>query len=88
MAAAQVKLARIRERLLPARDEIAQRIGLTQFEHRVVDRVAFAVEHAADDTDVLSRAVRVGHHRGEQAAKVVAVLLRGQPVGEVGPDGL
>ena len=67
----------------------AFRIRLPDFDERVVDRIAGAVEDAPDDRDVLARHGFVGHPpAGADSGVVVAILRRAERVGEVGADGL
>src|SRR5690606_12819923 len=69
-------------------DEATPGIGVTDLDHRVVDRLAVAVEHAPGEEDVLARRERLGEHGPEGRAEGVAVLLGGEAVGEVRADGL
>ena len=68
----------------------AHRIGLPDFDQRVGDRIARAIEHPALDADVLPFGVAVRHLAAGDAGQVllVTVLFRRQTVREIGANRL
>ncbi|CAM2150050.1 hypothetical protein PT2222_220125 [Paraburkholderia tropica] len=74
--------------LLARRRITAAGVDLRELQHRVEDRLAVAVDHAADQRNVLAGRLRADDVGGEQALEIEVVLLWAEAVGEVRANGL